>query len=183
MNEPEGDPWVAGGPTPGPVHVVPFEARWADQYEELANRIRRALDGLMLDVAHVGSTAVPGLEAKPVIDLVVTVPDPADETSWLRGLQRDGWTLTVREPDWYEHRCLRLSEPAANLHVFGPGCPETGAMIAMRDHLRAHADDRDRYAAAKRAAAAETNAAGGHVLDYNARKEPVILDILRGITS
>lgn len=175
--EAHGGPWVAGGPTPGPVVLAEPDPRWATSGAGLAAIVHEALGEAVLDLQHVGSTSVPGLLAKPVIDLVLTVAHPADEQAWLPVLVDSGWVLTVREPDWFEHRCLRFAAPAANLHVFGPGCSETAVMLAFRDWLRSSEGDRELYASAKRTAADATNAVGGHVMDYNARKEPVLLQI------
>ena len=81
-------------------------------------RIRNALGELALEVEHVGSTSVPGLPAKPIIDIDLIVPDSGDEASWLPPLERAGFVLKVREPWWYEHRCLRFDDPRCNLDVF-----------------------------------------------------------------
>ena len=116
-------PWVAGGPTRGPVVLVESDPQWAASGAGLAAIVHEALGEAVLDLQHVGSTSVPGLLAKPVIDLVLTVADPADEQAWLPALVASGWVLAVREPDWFEHRCLRFAAPAANLHVFVPAAP------------------------------------------------------------
>lgn len=177
----DGDPddaiWLAGGPLPGPVVIVEHDPAWHTHFTTLADRIRSALGPLALTVEHVGSTSVPGLAAKPVIDIDLTVADPADESAYRGALEAAGFVLVVREPGWHEHRCFRLDAPAANLHVFGPGCPETIRHRMFRDWLRIHPEDRALYREAKEAAAAVTNDAGGTVMDYNARKE----DVIRGI--
>jgi GrpB-like predicted nucleotidyltransferase (UPF0157 family) len=85
--------------------------------------------------------------------------------------------LVVREPWWYEHRCLRHHERTCILHVFSPGCAEAERHRIFRDWLRSHPQDRALYAAAKEAAAEATRATGGHVMDYNARKESVVREI------
>jgi GrpB-like predicted nucleotidyltransferase (UPF0157 family) len=127
----------------------------------------------VLDLEHVGSTSVPGLAAKDVIDIDLTVADPAAEESYLPPLERLGYVLTIREPGWHEHRALRLTVPRANLHVFGPDCPEVIRHRMFRDWLMTHPDDLARYAEAKRAAIP----GGGTVMDYNRRKEAVIREI------
>jgi len=174
---PEDAVWLAGGPTPGPVVIVDHDPVWLAHFATLENRIRTALGPLALAVEHVGSTAVPGLAAKPVIDIDLTVADPADESAYRSALEGAGFALVVREPGWHEHRCFRLDVPAANLHVFGPDCPETIRHRMFRDWLRGHRDDRDLYRQAKQAAAGATNDEGGTVMEYNARKE----DVIRGI--
>jgi GrpB-like predicted nucleotidyltransferase (UPF0157 family) len=170
-------PWVGAlGPTTH-FQVVAYDPSWPATYEALANVIAGALGDRVVAIEHVGSTSVPGLEAKPVIDIDLTVADSADESAYLPALEGLGFVLTVREPWWYEHRCLGHTDPACNLHVFSPGCAETERHRIFRDWLRSHPDDRSLYAGAKAAAAGETRATGGHVMDYNARKESVIREI------
>ncbi|MCW2763191.1 MAG: dephospho-CoA kinase/protein folding accessory protein [Marmoricola sp.] len=160
-------------PRPG-VEVVDPNPGWPEDFAVLAERIRGALGDAALELEHVGSTSVPGLPAKPVVDVVLTVADSADEAAWLPHLQAAGFDLTVREPWWQEHRCLVCEEPRANLHVFSPDAPEPIRMRLFRDWLREHPDDLALYREAKLAAATEANAAGEHVMQYNARKEPVV---------
>lgn len=154
--------------------MVPSDPTWLDDYARLAVRIREALGEAVLDLAHVGSTAVPGLAAKPVIDIDLTVADSADEDAWLPPLERAGFELVVREPWWHEHRALVHDDPRCNLHVFSADASEPVRHLLFRDWLRTHPDDLQLYAEAKRGAAEQANAAGEHVMDYNARKEPVI---------
>lgn len=143
----------------------------------LAAEITEALGDAALAVEHVGSTSVPGLLAKPVVDIDLTVADSRNEQTYVPALTRCGFVLVVREPWWYEHRCLRHSDPACNLHVFSPDCAETERHRIFRDWLRSHQEDCSLYAAAKTAAAADTQATGGHTMDYNARKEIVVREI------
>ena len=171
--DPTEDPWVNGPPPPETVVIVEPDPGWPDRYRALAREIRAALGPAALALEHIGSTAVPGLPAKDVIDIDLTVVDPRAEDRYLPALEALGYRLTIREPWWHEHRGLRLADPRVNLHVFGPGCPESIRQRMFRDWLRAHPEDRDRYAAAKRAAVP----GGGHVMDYNLRKQPVVREI------
>ena len=143
---------------------------WPDRYATLAGEVRAALGDVVLDIDHVGSTAVPGLAAKDVIDIDLTVADPKDEATYIPALEAIGWAHVIREPSWHEHRALSRSEPGANLHVFGPDCPETIRHRMFRDWLRSNPDDRQLYQTAKQAAVP----GGGHVMDYNARKQDTI---------
>lgn len=168
------DGWVTGPPAPERVEIVPYDAAWPQRFEEFATGIRAALGGVALAVEHVGSTSVPGLAAKDVIDIDLTVSDPRAESTYVPALQATGWVLTIREPSWHEHRCLTRSlPPRSNLHVFGPDCPELIRHRMFRDWLISHEDDRELYEAAKRAAVR----GGGTVMDYNGRKQDVIRDI------
>lgn len=176
---PEGvEVWVGPKPEPRPIEIVPFDPAWSQAYRELASRVRNALGDRVLGLQHIGSTAVPGLPAKPVIDLDLTLADPAAEHDYVQDLQRQGFVLSIREPHWHEHRVLTSTEPRANLHVFGPDCPEVIRHAMFRDWLIAHPDDLLRYRDAKLAAAADFDADGGLVMQYNAKKQPVIREIL-----
>ena len=169
--------WVAGAaPAPG-IEVSDPDPDWPRQYEGLAARIRAALGWRALQVEHVGSTSVPGLPAKPVIDIDLTVADSDREQRYVPALEAIGFRLVIREPWWCGHRALRAESPNCNLHVFGPDSPELVKHRIFRDWLRGNPGDRDLYAAAKRDAAAEANEAGEHVMQYNARKEQVIREI------
>ena len=156
------------------IAVVDPDPGWPEDFAVLTARIRDVLGDAVLELEHVGSTSVPGLPAKPIIDLCLTVADSADEAAWLPQLEAAGSELTVREPWWQEHRCLVGEAPPANLHVFSPDAPEPVRMRLFRDWLREHPDDLALYRDAKLGAASEANAAGEHVMQYNARKEPVI---------
>lgn len=134
------------------------DPEWARDYERRAAVIMDALGGAVRMLRHVGSTSVPGLPAKPVLDMVLAVPDSADEAAYVPALESVGYTLAIREPGWYEHRLLRLAYrlPGVNLHVFTDGCPEMSRMLCFRDWLREHDEERDLYAATKRQLAART---------------------------
>jgi GrpB-like predicted nucleotidyltransferase (UPF0157 family) len=123
---------------------------WPVVAAQLVADIRRVLGPEAMLVEHAGSTSIPGLAAKPVIDLVLGVPDPAAEDAYVDRLEGLGYVLRVREPEWQEHRLLRHRDPAVNLHVFGIGAIEIDRMLAFRDHLRTDPDDRAFYLRTKR---------------------------------
>ncbi|HZE37611.1 MAG TPA: GrpB family protein [Stackebrandtia sp.] len=133
-----------------PVVVVDYDPAWPAMFAALEERIRAALGGAVIALEHVGSTSVPGLAAKPIIDIDLTVPDSADEASYVPALEAAGFALRVREPDWHAHRMLRGTGPDCNLHVFSPGAEPPVRDLILRDRLRAHDADRDRYAEVKR---------------------------------
>jgi GrpB-like predicted nucleotidyltransferase (UPF0157 family) len=170
-------PWVAGASPQPHVEVVEPDPAWPQWFDGLAGRIRAALGPRAIQLEHVGSTAVPGLPAKPVIDIDLTVADPGDEAAYVPALEAAGFRLRVREPWWYEHRVLRAEDPACNLHVFGFDSPEPVKHRIFRDWLRGHPDDRDLYAGTKRRAADEATALGEHTMQYNLRKEQVVREI------
>lgn len=136
-------------PLRGPVELVDHDPSWAAMYTREAVRIRQALGDRALLVEHIGSTAVPGLCAKPCIDISLGVADPADEKSYLPDLEAAGYILRRREPDWHQHRVFKGPDINVNLHVWTYGDPIIRKHLAFRDWLRAHPDDRDRYAAEK----------------------------------
>jgi GrpB-like predicted nucleotidyltransferase (UPF0157 family) len=129
----------------GPVLLVSSQPHWATDYTSVESRLRTELGPLALLIEHVGSTSVPELRAKPIIDVVLVVPDSANEVSYVPALQVLGYELRIREPAWYEHRMFRLSEPRVNLHVFSSGCEEVTRMIRFRDCLREHPQERLLY--------------------------------------
>ena len=122
-----------------------------------------------------------GLPAKPIIDVDLVVADPADEPAYVPDLEAAGFVHLARESWWHEHRLLKYSEPVANVHTFGPECPEVVRHQMFQTWLREHPDDFTAYAEAKRAAATEMNArpGGGTGMDYNRHKEPVVQSDLR----
>ncbi|MGO1468344.1 MAG: GrpB family protein [Microbacterium gubbeenense] len=169
-------PWVVR-PSVAPIDVVGADPSWPVAYAKVADRVRNALGARALQIEHVGSTAVPGLPAKPVIDVDLIVASSADEDAWCPALERAGFTLTVREPWWHEHRMLKLADPLAHLHVFSPDAPEPWKHRIFRDHLRRDSADRDLYAQTKREAAELATNGEETMMEYNARKQAVIRDI------
>ncbi len=138
----------------GPIHLADPDPGWPASYEREATRIRDALGQRVLLLEHVGSTSVPGLAAKPVIDIVLGVAAPADEPAYVPDLEAAGYVLWIREPDWHEHRLLKDTDPAVQVHVFAVDSHEIVRMLAFRDRLRMHDDERDLYLATKRELAA-----------------------------
>ena len=157
----------------GQIVLAPYDEAWPTTYTRLSSAIRDALGDVVVE--HVGSTSVPGLDAKPIIDVNLIVADSADEPSYVPALEELGYVLVIREPDWHEHRLLRLADPAVNLHVFTTGCPEHDRMITFRDRLRSDDAARNRYLAAKRRLASRKWA---YVQDYADEKSSVVEQIL-----
>jgi GrpB-like predicted nucleotidyltransferase (UPF0157 family) len=170
-------PWLPGAAPVAGIEITGPDPAWPRHYGDLAGRIRLALGWRVLQLEHVGSTSVPGLAAKPVIDIDLTVADPDREQDYLPALEQIGFRLVIREPWWYGHRVLVNDEPRCNLHVSGFDSPEPVKHRIFRDWLRGNPAERDRYAEAKRQAASAANAAGEHVMQYNARKQQVIREI------
>ncbi|KAM0645539.1 hypothetical protein ACHAQF_000486 [Verticillium nonalfalfae] len=166
-----------------PLIVVPYNAAWPAMYLVVALLVLDAIHLQVTTIDHVGSTSVPGLDAKPIIDIDVTVGDPADEQAYVPRLEAVGFTLVMRQPSWHGARMLVGELPWAagvNLHVFPAGCEEVARHKALRDWLAmpAGAEDRARYVRAKRAAAEEVRRVGGTAREYNTRKAGVLRAIL-----
>lgn len=137
-------------PLAGKVVLAEYDPDWPRQYDVEARKIRSALGIGTLVLEHVGSSSVPGLAAKPILDILLVVADSSDEPSYVPALEQAGYVLRIRESAWYEHRVLKGVDPAVNLHVFSRGCVEIDRMLLMRDWLRAHEDDRALYERTKR---------------------------------
>lgn len=157
------------------INVVDYEPQWPVMYEELASNIRATLGNTLIDIAHVGSTSVPGLAAKPIIDIDLSVPDSARETEYVPALETLGYQLRIREPQWHEHRCLKRSNPHVNLHVFSPNAEPALRNLVFRDWLRAHPQDRALYAETKRQLAQRQ---WKYVQNYADAKTEVVTTIL-----
>src|SRR5215469_10096709 len=141
-----------GKPVPQfvPILIVDYDPEWPRLYEREAVRIQSALGNRALLLEHVGSTSVPGLAAKPRIDILLVVADSSDESDYIPALEAASYELHIREPGWYEHRLLKGPDTAINLHVFSPGCPEIDRMLLFRNWLRINASDRQLYEHTKR---------------------------------
>jgi GrpB-like predicted nucleotidyltransferase (UPF0157 family) len=136
-------------PLDGQIELLPYQPDWPALYAREEVRIRSALGGTIVRLEHVGSTSVPGLAAKPIIDILLVVPDSSHEPAYVPDLEASGYMLRIREPNWFEHRMFSGPDTSVNLHVFSPGAAEINRMLAFRDHLRTDEADRHVYESAK----------------------------------
>jgi GrpB-like predicted nucleotidyltransferase (UPF0157 family) len=157
------------------VVIADYAREWPRWFERASEQIRAALGDKVLQLDHVGSTSVPGLAAKPLIDINLVVADTTDEDAYVPPLEAIGYELRVREPDWFEHRMLRGYDPPVNLHVFPQGCEEVERMVRFRDHLRTNAADRELYERTKRELATQD---WKYVQNYADAKTAVVAEIL-----
>jgi GrpB-like predicted nucleotidyltransferase (UPF0157 family) len=166
-----------GEPPPQYREVVleEYDPVWPQWFERAEWQIRGALGDSVLELDHVGSTSVPGLASKPLIDINLVVADTTDEDAYVPKLEASGYVLRVREPDWFEHRMLRGQDPPVNLHVFPPGCEEVERMLVFRDRLRSNAEDRELYERTKRELAAKE---WKYAQNYADAKSEVVQQIL-----
>jgi GrpB-like predicted nucleotidyltransferase (UPF0157 family) len=133
----------------GRIPIVDYDPRWPELFRREADRVQAALGRRALRIEHTGSTSVPDLAAKPMIDMLLVVTDSADEDAYRPDLEAAGYVLRIREPDWHEHRMLKGPDTDIHLHVFSSGCPEIDRMLMFRDWLRSNAADRHLYARTK----------------------------------
>jgi len=162
-------------PHDGNIFLEEYNSKWPVMFELEAERIRGALGAKAMQIHHVGSTAVPGLSAKPIIDILLVVQDSSDESSYVPYLEVAGYVLRIREPDWFEHRMLKGFDADINLHVFSENASEIKRMLAFRDWLRNHEDDRQKYEKIKRELARQT---WRHVQHYADAKTEIVEEIM-----
>ena len=166
------DAVLIGGREAVTVRIADHDASWAAHFEQEQARIAAALGETARRIEHIGSTAVPGLGAKPVVDILVEVGDPDDEAAFRPSLEAAGFALRVREP---RHRMFRTAARDVHVHVWPAGSPEVADYLRLRDRLRADAADRRLYESVKRDLAGR---AWGDMNEYADAKGPVIAEIL-----
>ena len=160
----------------GKVVLKEYDAAWKGIFEEEKEKIGRALGRNGIVTEHVGSTSVPGLCAKPVIDILLIVRDSSDEDAYVPQLERVGYTMRIREPEWFRHRMLKKHNPEVNLHVFSYGCSEAKRMLDFRDWLRTNEGDRMLYGNTKKALVQRE---WQYLQDYADAKSEVVREIFR----
>jgi GrpB-like predicted nucleotidyltransferase (UPF0157 family) len=157
------------------ILLAEYDPRWPETFRAERARIQAALAEAAVSIEHVGSTSVPGLVAKPIIDILLVVVDSSDEPSYVPALEAAGYRLRIREPEWFEHRMFKGPDADINLHVFGAGASEIERMLTFRDWLRCSGDDRDRYAGVKQELASRE---WRHVQHYADEKTAVVDEIM-----
>jgi GrpB-like predicted nucleotidyltransferase (UPF0157 family) len=166
---------ASGRPVADPVAVVSYTEEWAISFEAWQQRLSEALGGAAVRIEHVGSTAVPGLEAKPIIDIQIGVVDVDDEPAYAPAIEALGVSLRFREP---AHRYFRPGGDRprdVQIHVCDVGGEWEREHLLFRDYLRAHPQARDAYAGLKRDLAERYR---DDRLAYNEGKTGFILDTL-----
>jgi GrpB-like predicted nucleotidyltransferase (UPF0157 family) len=157
------------------IRLIEYDSDWPRLYEREAERLRSVLGDRVLQLEHVGSTSVPGLCAKPLIDMLLVVTNTAEEATYVPDMEAAGYVLRIREPDWYEHRMFKGPDTDINMHAFSYGCVEIERMLRFRNWLRANSADRTLYARRKRELAQQT---WEFTQDYADAKSAVVEDIL-----
>src|SRR6266705_3564905 len=157
------------------ITLSEYDTTWPKQFAREAERIRAALGPRALRIEHVGSTSVPGLIAKPIIDILLVVADSSDEPSYIPALEKAGYVLRIREPDWHQHRLFKGPDTNINLHVFTQGSEEIQRTLLLRDWVRTNEADRELYARTKRSLARRK---WKYVQNYADAKSEVVKAIL-----
>ncbi|WP_333651636.1 GrpB family protein [Lacrimispora sp.] len=163
-----------------PITLIEYDPHWPELFNQESYRIQSILGCRVLQLEHVGSTSIPGLCAKPIIDILLAVADSSDEPSYVPALETAGYTLRIREPDWFEHRLFKGPDTDINLHVFSAGASEAKRMLRFRDWLRTNDTDRENYARVKRDLAQHV---WRNVQNYADAKTEVIKEIMERINS
>jgi GrpB-like predicted nucleotidyltransferase (UPF0157 family) len=171
---------LIGEPEKREIRIDRYDPSWPDQYEEHRKTICLALGQRLFAIHHIGSTSVPGLAAKPIIDILAIVADSSDENAYIPDLEAAGYVLRVREPKSHEHRMLRTPSRSAHVHVFSSGAPEINRYLIFRDRLRKSSTDRLLYEETKRRLAAQS---WNDVNDYADAKSSVVEAIIAAATS
>ncbi len=146
---------LIGGIEKGEIVIADYDPLWPEKFQQHARIISQALGAKALVIEHVGSTSVPRLAAKPIIDILVAVQDSGEEASYLPALLKAGYVLRVREPEWHQHRMFRTPGKDVHVHIFSAACPEISRQLAFRDRLRSSPEDRALYESVKRKLAKE----------------------------
>jgi len=170
------DTVLIGGREERDIEIVDYTPTWAARFETERRRISTALGSGARRIEHVGSTAVPGLAAKPVVDIMVTVDDPHDEADYREKLEDAGYVLRVREPG---HRMFRTPQRDVQVHIWASGGADERRHLVFRDRLRSDPADRTEYERTKRSLAGrytDTN-------HYAQAKTAVITSIMERATA
>jgi GrpB-like predicted nucleotidyltransferase (UPF0157 family) len=132
------------------IVIADYDPAWPERFRQEEVTIRAALGEAALSVVHIGSTSVPGLAAKPIVDILLVVEDSGEEATYLPAMEEAGYVLRVREPDFDEHRMFRTPTKDVHVHVFSAGSPEIERYLLLRDRLRQNEAEREFYAQTKR---------------------------------
>ncbi|GAA1595593.1 GrpB family protein [Actinoplanes couchii] len=163
-----------------PIRRVSYDTTWVVEFDRERRRVESALaPWLAGPVEHVGSTAVPGLAAKPIIDMAVCVAEYENGREAVAALARIGW-VHAPEPGDEAGRKWSFCFPdrarrSHHLHVYEIGNPIPVSLIAFRDHLRSSPEDAAEYGRIKTALAAEDDTDRPR---YRAGKAPFIRGVL-----
>lgn len=158
------------------ILLKPYDDRWPALFKREKNRISKILKDRALMIEHIGSTSVPGLTAKPIIDILLVVEDAGKEELYVNDLCEHGYILRIKEPDFENHHMFKGPDTDINLHVFSKGSKEIEKYLLFRNYLRHHADARQLYEDTKKELAKKT---WKYVQNYADAKTDVVQKILK----
>jgi GrpB-like predicted nucleotidyltransferase (UPF0157 family) len=164
---------LVGGVEKRDIRIVDYDPAWPRRFARERERIAGALGPVARRIDHIGSTAVPGLAAKAIVDIQVSVPDVEDEPSFLAALLAAGYRHRVREPG---HQMVRTPERDVHVHICTSGGEWERRHLLLRDWLRRDPADREAYQRRKRELARQDWA---DMNDYAAAKGPLIAELTR----
>jgi GrpB-like predicted nucleotidyltransferase (UPF0157 family) len=166
---------IRGPERADPIDIVPWNPDWPLMYEQMRDRLAAALGPLALRIEHVGSTAIAGIPAKPVIDIQVSVPDVDDTDAYRHQIESCGFGLRYITDGW---RYFRPPPPLPRdyqVHVVERGSDQEGPRLLFRDFMRAHPGEAAEYGRLKMRIATRTV---NDRIQYNDEKGPFILAVL-----
>ena len=165
---------LVGGREKPRIVIADHDPAWTRRFEHERDQLRAALGTHALAIDHIGSTSVPGLAAKPIVDMLLTVAEGPDEALLREPMERAGYLLRVREAN---HLMFRTPVRDVQVHVLCSGDPEIERYLRFRDRLRSSPDDRAAYERLKRELAAQVWVDVNHYADA---KTPFIERVLGG---
>lgn len=158
------------------ILLKPYDDRWPALFKREKNRISKILRDRALMIEHIGSTSVPGLTAKPIIDILLVVDDAGKEELYVNDLCEHGYILRIKEPDFENHHMFKGPDTDINLHVFSKNSKEIEKYLLFRNYLRHHDDARQLYEDTKKELAKKT---WKYVQNYADAKTDVVQKILK----
>lgn len=157
------------------IVLKPYDENWPVLFEREKQRISTILEDKALMIEHIGSTSVPGLIAKPIIDILLVVEDAGKEEDYVVDLVSHGYILRIKEPDFENHHMFLGPDTDIHLHVFSQGSKEIEKYLLLRNYLRAHQEARELYANTKKTLAKKK---WKYVQNYADAKSDVVQQIM-----
>lgn len=158
------------------IKLEEHREEWEEIYKLEGERIKKALGPRDIEIHHVGSTSIKDLMSKDLVDILLLVKDSSREEDYLEALLGLGYSLKIREEDWFQHRMFKYPSPEINLHVFSKGCKEAKRMLIFRDWLRENKEDRKAYENLKKELASKE---WDYMQDYADQKTSLVEEILK----
>jgi GrpB-like predicted nucleotidyltransferase (UPF0157 family) len=129
------------------LEIIEYQREWATEYEEEAWKLNEIFGEILTDIHHIGSTSIPGMAAKPVIDILVEVWEIGEVDAFNQQMERAGFVPRGEHGIPGRRYFVRKegSDHTHHIHVFGAGSEQVKRHLAFRDYLREHPDEAERY--------------------------------------